>query len=103
MVTAALKELQTRAKRLAKKIPGAKVEPGKSQVGGGAFPEAPLETWLVTIAPPSVDRLLDQLRAHQPPVIARALDGKVALDVRTLADEEFETVADAVARAQAPR
>ncbi|HEY2825812.1 MAG TPA: L-seryl-tRNA(Sec) selenium transferase, partial [Gemmatimonadales bacterium] len=64
MLSAVSKELQARAKKLAKKIPGATVEAGQSQVGGGAFPEAELPTWLVTFAPKSVDACLKALRSH---------------------------------------
>jgi L-seryl-tRNA(Ser) seleniumtransferase len=99
MLTADAKTLQARAKRLARKIPGAKVEAGQSQVGGGAFAEAALPTSLVTFSPKSVDASLAVLRGHSPAVIARAIEGKVALDVRTIFDDEFEVVAEAASRA----
>jgi hypothetical protein len=35
------------------------------------------------------------LRRHDPPVIARTVDDRVAFDVRTLSDDELRTVADA--------
>jgi len=43
--------------------------------------------------------LLAALRQQEPPVIARAGDGCVLLDVRTLADDELPLVAGAAARA----
>jgi L-seryl-tRNA(Ser) seleniumtransferase len=61
-------------------------------VGGGAFPDATLPTWLVALATPRCDAVLAALRRHEPPVIARVAEGCVVFDVRTLADEEFAMV-----------
>ena len=74
--------------------------PGSSSVGGGAFPEAELPTTLVALDIGSCEAFLEALRRHDPPVIARAHEGKVVLDVRTIADEEFEVVAEAVRAAR---
>ena len=52
-----------------------------------------LPTWLVTFAPKSVDGTLKALREHQPAIIARAVEGKVAIDVRTLGEEEGDHMA----------
>ncbi|MEE8192437.1 MAG: hypothetical protein V3T74_06800, partial [Gemmatimonadales bacterium] len=48
----------------------------------------------------SCDAFLERLRAHEPPVIARAQDDRGVFDVRTLADDEIPIVADAVANAR---
>jgi L-seryl-tRNA(Ser) seleniumtransferase len=71
------------------------VEACTSTVGGGAMPTAELPSWAVTIAgkPDELDR---RLRATTPPVIATIRDGKLWLDVRTIAEEELGTVAAAV-------
>ena len=87
-------------RRLARKISATTV-PGQSSVGGGAFPEADLPTTLVVIPAAHPDNFLTALRRHDPPVIARAGDGAVLLDVRTLRDDEFDTVAAATAAAVA--
>lgn len=100
MLTRDPAELKRRARRLARRIPGATTVQGESAVGGGAFPHARLPTTLVAIPAPSADTLLAALRRQEPPVIARAGDGSVLLDVRTLADDELAPVAAAVARAQ---
>jgi hypothetical protein len=50
----------------------------------------------------SCDHFLQALRDHDPPVIARANDGLVVLDVRTVRDAEFGIVVDAVRRAGWP-
>ncbi len=96
MLTADVHELKRRARRLARRIPAARTEPGMSSVGGGSFPGAELASTLVVLEPASCDALLGALRAHDPPVIARTAEGKVLLDVRTIADDEFPIVADAV-------
>jgi L-seryl-tRNA(Ser) seleniumtransferase len=96
MLTADAGELKRRATRLRKRLGAGTLVPGSSSVGGGAFPEAALPTTLVALEADSCDALLAHLRRHDPPVIARAHEGKVVLDVRTIADDEFEFIADAL-------
>jgi L-seryl-tRNA(Ser) seleniumtransferase len=72
------------------------VEGTTSTVGGGAMPTAELPSWAVTVAGRSADDLDRALRASTPPVIATIRDGKLWLDVRTIADDELATVADAL-------
>ncbi len=100
MLSAAPVLLKRRARRLARRIDGSRTEPGASAVGGGAFPGCELPTTLVSLEVDSCDAFLGRLRAHEPPVIARAQDDRVVFDVRTLADDEIPIVADAVARAR---
>jgi L-seryl-tRNA(Ser) seleniumtransferase len=100
MVSAAPALLKRRARRLARRIEGSRTEPGASAVGGGAFPGCELPTTLVSLDVDSCDAFLERLRAHEPPVIARAQDDRVVFDVRTLADDEIPIVADAVANAR---
>ncbi|MDZ4864789.1 MAG: L-seryl-tRNA(Sec) selenium transferase, partial [Gemmatimonadota bacterium] len=70
----------------------ARLEPGAAAVGGGACPAERLPTTLVTLSPGSdgPNHLALRLRLGNPPVIARILDDRVALDPRTLAIEEIE-------------
>ncbi len=95
MLTASPASLKRRARRLARRIPGATTMPGLSSVGGGAFPGVDLPTTLVGIEPASCDQFLRQLRANDPPVIARTAEGCVVFDVRTVADAELAIVGDA--------
>jgi L-seryl-tRNA(Ser) seleniumtransferase len=71
-------------------------------VGGGALPLTDLEGPVVALAA-VLDpvALLQRLRAHEPPVIARIHDGRVLVDPRTIADDEVDTVVGAVRRALA--
>ncbi len=102
MITAEPTSLRRRATRLRRKLGAGTLVPGSSSVGGGAFPEAQLPTTLVALEVASCDDTLAALRRHDPPVIARAHEGRVVLDVRTMTDEEFEDVAKALQQANAP-
>ena len=93
--------LQERATRLAAACPAAfsaRLEPGDSAVGGGAFPAERLPTTLVTLAagPEGPNHLALRLRLGDPPLIARVQDDRVALDPRTLAVEDLEVVGQAL-------
>ena len=66
--------------------------PGNSAVGGGAAPDVSPETTLIAL---SHKRLSDHefehaLRLSMPPVIARIVDGKVLIDLRTVSESEEE-------------
>ena len=81
---------------------GVRIVPGASRVGGGAAPEEDLPTRLVAVRPPDPpgdEGLLAALRTGDPPVVARAREGEVLLDPRTLLPGEAAEVARAVARA----
>jgi len=66
------------------------IVPGNSAVGGGAAPEAALETSLIVLTHKtlSANQLEEKLRLSEPPVIARVSDGKVVLDLRTVSEDE---------------
>lgn len=101
MLTADPGDLKRRARGLARRIAGARLVAGESAVGGGSFPGVTLPTTLVALTVRSPDTLLAALRRHEPPVIARAADGAVLFDPRTLGEGELGVVADAVTRALA--
>lgn len=71
---------------------------GQSQVGGGAFPEARLATYLVEISHPdySESTLEQKLRQAEFPIIARTSDGKVQFDVRTLLEADSGKICQAL-------
>jgi L-seryl-tRNA(Ser) seleniumtransferase len=66
---------------------------GLSEVGGGSFPEARLPTCLVRLTAGPPDRLVERLRANDPPIIARIDSNHVVLDARTILPGQEETVA----------
>jgi L-seryl-tRNA(Ser) seleniumtransferase len=63
---------------------------GQSAIGGGSAPLSHPPTALIALshATLSVDRLEEILRLSTPPVIARIAEGKVLLDLRTVAEDE---------------
>jgi L-seryl-tRNA(Ser) seleniumtransferase len=88
--------VRTRAERLARLV-GGEVEETVARVGGGALPLAELPSFAVAL----VEELAPRLRAADPPVVALVRDGRTLLDCRTLAEEELDEVAAAVAAVRA--
>ncbi len=72
---------------------------GESEVGGGAFPETKLRTWLVELRTDTLtaDNLVVRLRGAEPPVVARIANDRVILDPRTILPGQEEAVVRAVA------
>ena len=99
MLTAGRDELERRASRMTELIPGARVIEASAKVGGGALPLLELEGPVCAVdpAPLGLEELAGRLRAADPPVIARAREGWLLLDPRTLSDEEAELAARRVA------
>ncbi len=69
------------------------VEACTSTVGGGAMPTAELRSWAVTLGGKQPDSLDKLLRSRDMPIISTIRDGKLWLDVRTLAEDELQLVA----------
>ncbi len=112
MLTVPYEELERKAEKLAGVLTcllsGAVLEKTKlsveksfSAVGGGAMPEAELPTAVVSVETVSLtpNDLASALRRGDPPVVARVEENKVIFDVRTVAEEELELLAKALARA----
>ena len=89
MIAREAEELHTVAAAWAQRL-GGSVVAGESAVGGGSLPGATLPTWLLALEVTQPDEFLAQLRAAQPPVIARIADGRVLLDPRTVLPREEE-------------
>ena len=71
---------------------------GESAVGGGAAPTAHLLTVLISLTHGNLtaNQLEAALRRSTPPVIARIVEDRVLLDLRTVAESEESEVAEAV-------
>jgi L-seryl-tRNA(Ser) seleniumtransferase len=80
---------------------GVEVVDGRSAVGGGSAPTTHPPTALVALAHEtlSADALEAALRRARPPVVARIVEGRVALDLRTVAEDEVAELLDAVVSA----
>jgi L-seryl-tRNA(Ser) seleniumtransferase len=71
---------------------------GESAVGGGSAPTThpPTALLALTHATLSASALEERLRRNTPPVIARILDNRVVLDLRTVAEEDETELLDAL-------
>jgi L-seryl-tRNA(Ser) seleniumtransferase len=88
--------VRARAERLAALV-GGEVEQTVARAGGGALPLAELPSYACAVE----EGLADGLRAGDPPVVGIVRDGRLLLDCRTLADDEIDEVARAIASARA--
>ena len=84
--------VRARAERLASLV-GGSVEETVARVGGGALPLAELPSFACALD----EELATPLRSAEPPVVGIVRDGRLLLDCRTVADEEVDEVARAVA------
>jgi len=95
MIATPLAELRATAAQWAETV-GGEVITGESMVGGGSLPGATLPTALLALTPPNADALAAQLRAANPPVIARIADGRVLFDPRTVFPAQTDDLLRAV-------
>ena len=98
--------LKLRAEALYEKLTAlgvtCQVIPEQDQVGGGSVPTQLLPTWAVAVDPQNVtvDRLEERLRKQSDiPIIGRIVKDRYLLDTRTLWEEDFDYIAQAVKEA----
>lgn len=99
-------EIEVRAKNLAGALSESSPDPrltlsvvkGESAVGGGSGPNTHPTTFLISLEHLSLsaDEIQSRLRMSSPPIIARIADGKVLIDLRTVASEEEPELLDAI-------
>jgi L-seryl-tRNA(Ser) seleniumtransferase len=86
-------DIGVRAKHLADDLVSrgvdARLEEDVSYVGGGAMPDEALDTVAVVVDCASPHKVAAELRASNPPIVARVMDATLRLDVRTLTDDEL--------------
>ena len=104
MMSMALDAIERRATALAAALASAGLQTeiidGFSTIGGGSAPGSQLPTRLVALTLPAA-RLDAALRTARPPVIARIEDGRVVVDLRTVAPEDDERLPGLIAGAAA--
>ena len=88
MLSRSAESLQNQAQSWQQKLGFGEVLPGFSTVGGGSLPEETLPTWLLALPVKSPQKMLTNLRACQPPIIARIENNQVVLDPRTVQPED---------------
>src|SRR5204862_4991123 len=105
MIAAAPRSLAARARAIAAKLDAAgisaEVMEVRSTVGGGSLPEETQPSFAVAIGGAPATRLAQALRSADPPVVARIVEERVALDLRSVLPEDDEVLARAVAGALA--
>jgi L-seryl-tRNA(Ser) seleniumtransferase len=95
MIAASKEALASRVRRFGRKLSDLQVEvttiPSVSRVGGGSLPLEELPTMLLGLQPQgmSANDLEERLRLQDPPVVARIVDDKLCLDLRTVASREL--------------
>jgi L-seryl-tRNA(Ser) seleniumtransferase len=94
-------ELHGRAERLADAIGGdAEAVPCTGRVGGGSVPTRELASWGVALDGPA-DALAAALRSGATPVLARIVDDRLLLDLRTVPPAGDEALVELVGAARA--
>jgi L-seryl-tRNA(Ser) seleniumtransferase len=95
MASCSGESLRQRAERFCSRLPArlkvlrAQICPASSAFGGGTLPDQTIASFGVQIdAPLSCEKLVEKLRAAEPPVVPIVSDGKVILDLRTILAEE---------------
>jgi L-seryl-tRNA(Ser) seleniumtransferase len=77
---------------------GVEIVAADGYLGGGAAPEAPIPG--EALALPAGDRLQQELRSGAPAVVCYLRDGRLMLDLRTIAPDDDGVLLDAVRSAQ---
>ncbi|HSE15477.1 MAG TPA: L-seryl-tRNA(Sec) selenium transferase [Pyrinomonadaceae bacterium] len=98
MLSVTADELEQRARSLTEGL-NLELIPGESALGGGAGPTSTFPTTLIAITHPrkSAKEIEHELRNYSPPIIARIAEGKVLLDLRTVFDDQLDTIRAALA------
>jgi L-seryl-tRNA(Ser) seleniumtransferase len=103
MILSSKEEHKKRANRLRNRLQKLnlnmffKVKEDFSMVGGGAMPTEKLQTFVICIKSEfySAQFLEKKLREFSTPIITRVNNGEVLLDLRTIQDNEMDTIVDA--------
>jgi L-seryl-tRNA(Ser) seleniumtransferase len=95
MIGATLDELRARAQDYLAAIPGAKIVESDAYVGGGALAQERIASVAVALPAEDAASLAARLRKNAPPIVARIADGRVLLDLRTIAPHEDADVIEA--------
>lgn len=105
MLTYDIEELGKRARRLSVRLKKALADKAEitvqndfSEVGGGSMPlhKMPTKAVVLELKGVSLTELEKRLRAYKTPVVARINKDRLILDVRTIMDNEFEIIENAL-------
>lgn len=100
MIAADVADVRARARAVAQRLASrgvrCEVLDTEASIGGGSFPTARIASAAVALSG-NADQLDARLRAGEPPIVGRIVDGRVVLDVRTVqpaVDEELATLVE---------
>ncbi len=106
MIAETQASLGRRAKSIAARLEAAGIVAAvvetTSTVGGGSLPEETQPSRGIALTAASAARAIGALRKADPPVIARIVNDRVVLDLRSVLPEQDELLATAVMRALSP-
>ena len=88
MLAAPLESLRERAAHYVERVPSCAIVESEAFVGGGSLPHARIPSIAIAIATGYADELARSLRRNALPIVVRIDDGRVLLDLRTIAPEE---------------
>ena len=88
MLEATLPELHDRARRYEMARPRVSVRESTAFAGGGTLPDAQIPSVAIAHATDAVDAALASLRSAPVPIVARAAEDAVLLDLRTIFPEQ---------------
>lgn len=88
MMSLTPKQIKGRVEFWIRELRQGEVVEGESTVGGGSLPDESFPTFLLSLSVESPEKFLKQLRAQNPPIIARTANDKVLLDPRTVLPEQ---------------
>lgn len=105
MITVTPEEMRRKAETLASKIKEktgdffAEVVETEAQIGGGSTPNLFLQDYAVAIKGKEItlDGIERNLRRYDTPIVTRIKNDRILIDMRTVAEEELETIAEALA------
>ena len=104
MIAADVASVRARARAVAQRLASRGVEcdvlDTEATIGGGAFPTAHIASAAIALSG-NADQVDVRLRAGEPPIVGRIIDGRVVLDVRTVQPADDEELTTLVERAQA--
>ncbi|GIM29227.1 L-seryl-tRNA(Sec) selenium transferase [Clostridium polyendosporum] len=97
-------ELKRKAKRLKRKLSSLKnifsvsIKEDNSMVGGGSMPATCMKTYVININSSifSEKQIEEGFRKYKIPIITRVYSGSVLIDVRTLLEEDYNVIYDAL-------
>jgi L-seryl-tRNA(Ser) seleniumtransferase len=98
MIATSHDALRERAQRYLEALPESAVQvaPSIAYVGGGSLPQTSIASLAIVVRAASPERAAARLRRNDPAIVARVEDGRVLLDLRTIAPDEDAAVISAL-------